>query len=140
MKALLPAVVILSSLLLFDSHASDRRCVCIDEICLNAEVADTREKRSQGLMFRKRLAPDEGMLFIFEEEEKHSFWMKNMNFSLDIIWIGRDKRIVDIKTGLEPCRRHCQGYASVRKAVYVLEVNSGFVDRHQVKIGQQVIF
>ena len=107
---------------------------------MRATLADTPEKRSLGLMFRKRLPPDEGMLFVFEEERRHSFWMKNMNFSLDIIWIDRDKRIVDIKAGLKPCSGHCQSYVPAQESVYVLEVNSGFADRHQVKIGQRVIF
>jgi len=105
-----------------------------------AEVADSGPKRQQGLMFRKSLSDNEGMLFIFDEEGQHAFWMQNMLISLDIIWINQEKIIVDIITNTPPCNDACNIMVPRSKAKYVLEVRSGFVQKHNIKIGQKAIF
>ncbi|MEK6604596.1 MAG: DUF192 domain-containing protein, partial [Nitrospirota bacterium] len=64
---------------------------------VQAELADTPQKRSRGLMFREQMAPDAGMLFRFEEAGEWSFWMKNTKVALDILWIGPDKKIAYIE-------------------------------------------
>lgn len=114
--------------------------VCFRDTCVQAEIADTVSKRTQGLMFRKSLHDNQGMLFVFEKEDSYSFWMKNMQISLDIIWIDKDKRIVDIKTNVPPCKESCQGVAPREKAQYVLEVNMGFVEKNKVRAGDKVDF
>lgn len=91
-------------------------------------------------MFRKHLAKDRGLLFVFKEEGFYRFWMKNMRFPLDIIWISNDKRIVDIKKNVAPCGSACESLAPLARALYVLEVNSGFVSEHNIKIGQKIDF
>src|SRR5207245_10485452 len=70
-----------------------------------AEVADTPAKRASGLMFRDRLDPDRGMLFVFEEADEWSFWMKNTKVPLDILWLGPDKRRVYIEENVPGCRQ-----------------------------------
>lgn len=80
------------------------------------------------------------MLFVFEKEEVQSFWMKNMKFPLDIIWIDKDKRIVDIKINVLPCNGSCAGLMPQAKAQYVLEVNAGFTEKNRVKVGDRVDF
>lgn len=114
--------------------------VCIRGIFLEAEVADNPQQRQQGLMFRSSLADNGGMLFIFEKEGRYNFWMKNMNFALDIIWIGADKKIVDIKENNQPCTESCQSLISAGQARYVLEVDAGFVRKNKIKIGEPVNF
>lgn len=116
------------------------KTVCVKNICVRAEVVDSDPKRTQGLMFRENLAANQGMLFIFEAEARYAFWMKNMKFPLDIIWISQDKRIVDIKTEVPPCRESCETITPQAKAKYVLEVNSDFTDKNQLKIGDRVSF
>ena len=91
-------------------------------------------------MFRKTLAEHDGMLFIFQDEDSYSFWMKNMNFPLDIIWVDKDKKIVDIKKNVPACLGPCQPLSPSAKARYVIEVSAGFTDRHSVSIGQEVRF
>jgi hypothetical protein len=93
--------VLFSSLLIFIfslAFASyDRKFIKVflpNGVSITAELAVTEEERQQGLMYREKIDSDQGMLFIFEEEEKYSFWMKNMKFSIDILWLDRDKRKV----------------------------------------------
>lgn len=114
--------------------------ICINNACVRAELADSALKRRQGLMFRKGLDKDAGMLFLFDQEARHSFWMKNMNFPLDIIWVSRDKKVVDVKTDVAPCDGACEGLIPQEAAQYVLEVNAGFVRKNQIKIGGDVKF
>lgn len=114
--------------------------VCFQDTCVQVEIADTVSKRTQGLMFRKNLPDNQGMLFIFEREDSYSFWMKNMQIPLDIIWIGKDKRIVAIKTNVPPCKDSCSGIMPQEKAQYVLEVSAGFVEKNKVRVGDKVDF
>lgn len=114
--------------------------VCIRDACLRAEVADTLQARIRGLMFRKSLSEDEGMLFVFEESARHSFWMKNMSFPLDIIWISADKTVVDIARNVTPCVEDCPALVPRLPSRYVLEVSAGFATRHRVEVGDRVRF
>lgn len=114
------------------------KAVCFKNACVNSEIADSEDKRKKGLMFRKSLDENSGMLFIFSEEERYGFWMKNMNFPLDIIWISRDKKIIDITKDIPPCVSSCETIFAREQAKYVLEVKSGFADKYQIKIGDAV--
>ena len=118
--------------------AKGMKRACFGNVCIESEIADSQAERSRGLMLRKYLAPKQGMLFIFPEEDKHSFWMKNMKFPLDLIWIGGNKKVVDIKTYVSPCGDTCESYSPLAKALYVLEVNAGFVKQYNVSAGDTV--
>ena len=143
-------VIIFFILLSSSCFGQEVREVCLRDVCVRAEIADTPDKREKGLMFRQDLAEDQGMLFIFKEEARHGFWMKNVNFPLDIIWMDKYKRIVDIKPNLKPCQearepfdgghieKSCASFFSADKALYVLEVNSGFAAKHKIKLGDTV--
>ena len=102
--------------------------VIIVEIAINLQRA--------GLMNHNELEKDHGMLFIFEEEKIHSFWMKNMKFSIDIVWIDSNEYIVHIEKDLPPCEDNCVIYAPEKESKYVLEVESGFTDEHKINIGE----
>jgi uncharacterized protein len=114
--------------------------VCIRGACITAEVAATDTKRQKGLMFRRGLAADKGMLFIFEKEGKYSFWMKNVRFSLDIIWVSADKKIVDIHENVSPCKEVCANLTPRGPARFVLEVKAGFAKAKGLEIGDSVEF
>jgi len=107
---------------------------------IKAEVADNIIKRTKGLMFRKTLSEKEGMLFVFNEESYHSFWMMNMSFPIDIIWINNEKKVVDIVENAQPCKLTCSSYRPKETALYVLEVNANFTEKHGVKIGSSLEF
>ena len=114
--------------------------ICIRNICIQAEIADSFESRQHGLMFREKLTDNQGMLFIFENEDIQIFWMKNMILPLDMIWIGVDKIIVEIKENVPPCAGPCKNIIPAQKARYVLEVNAGFVKRNRIRVGNKLEF
>jgi YVTN family beta-propeller protein len=103
------------------------------------EVPDDREEFARGLMFRKHLPWNAGMLFAYSDEETRSFWMKNTLIPLDMMFVDSSSRIVDIKENVPPCEQdECPSYPSKEPAQYVLEVNAGFVQDKGVKIGDQL--
>ena len=107
---------------------------------VKVEIADNNEERTKGLMFREKLGENEGMLFIFDDEEIRNFWMKNTLISLDIIFIDKDKRITNIEKA-DPCEEDtCRIYSSKGLAKYVLEVNQGFTDKNNINEGDIVRF
>jgi uncharacterized membrane protein (UPF0127 family) len=93
---------------------------------IEAEVADSPIKISRGLMRRRRLPKNAGMLFIFEDEVVRSFWMKNTLIPLDIIFVSKNLKIVHIAQYATPCKRSpCEKYDSIYPAKYVVEINGG---------------
>lgn len=104
-----------------------------------ASVADTKASRTKGLSGVEYMGPREGKLFVFEEEDFHSFWMKDMNFSIDIIWINELGTVVDIKENISPST-YPDSFVPRSPALSVLEVNSGYVKEQGVKVGDQVIW
>lgn len=103
------------------------------------EVPDDLEEFSRGLMFRKHLPWNAGMLFAYNNEEPRTFWMKNTLIPLDMIFVDSSSKIVDIKENVPPCEQEeCPTYPSQEPAQYVLEVNAGFVQQKEVKIGDRL--
>ncbi len=91
-------------------------------------------------MFRESLAPNCGMLFVFDEEARQAIWMKNMRFPLDVIWLNADKVIVDIKTHANPCLESCESLIPQAPAKYALEAPAGFAEKNRIRVGQQAAF
>ncbi|MFQ6038654.1 MAG: DUF192 domain-containing protein [Candidatus Aminicenantales bacterium] len=112
-----------------------------DGSAVTAELARTPEERARGLMFRKSLSSEEGMLFVFEKEGFYSFWMKNMLLPLDILWLDRERRIVHIEQSVPPCREEpCPTYVSRSPARYVLELKAGLVREKRLKLFDRLDF
>jgi uncharacterized membrane protein (UPF0127 family) len=108
---------------------------------VRVEIAADNELRAQGLMYRDQLRPGAGMLFFFPGDGEYSFWMKNTRIPLDIIWIDSDRRVVDAKFDVPPCRvDDCPSYAPDGRARYVLEVAGGEARKHGLKKGDQLQF
>lgn len=110
---------------------------------IQAEIADTTEKRAKGLMYRDSLAKDRGMLFTFAEPQLWTFWMKNTRISLDIIWMDGKKRIVHIERNVPTCPRTddgCPQYQPNDNAVYVLELAAGVADALKLQRGSILKF
>ncbi len=116
--------------------------ISIGSVKLKAEVADTAEKRKLGLGDREFLASDSGMLFIFPEAKKYTFWMKGVKFPLDFIWI-KDKLVIDItknvpipNIGQED--QNLPIYRPKEPIDSVLELNAGFADTYEIKVGDKI--
>ncbi len=104
------------------------------------EIANDSDEQSRGLMFRKSMEWNNGMFFVFDEDRKLSFWMKNTFIPLDMIFINNEFRIVDIKENAKPClETPCPNYPSKEPAKYVLEVNAGFVQKNNIQIGDKIL-
>jgi uncharacterized protein len=102
------------------------------------EIADTESKRQQGLSGRNNLAENKGMLFVFEQPAKYGFWMKDMNFSLDFIWI-KDNQIVDLSENIPPPGDKFMPKVDPKQNVNkVLEINSGQIKKCRINIGDEV--
>lgn len=114
------------------------KTVCINEKCFSAEVSDSPAKMAKGLMFRKSLGQDEGMLFLFKESGKYSFWMKNTLIPLDIIWIDSSNEIVFIRKNAMPCiNDYCPAINPDKDAKYVLELNAGLSEKYNFSVGNK---
>jgi YVTN family beta-propeller protein len=104
------------------------------------EVPDDREEFARGLMFRKHLPWNAGMLFAFDDEGTRRFWMKNTLIPLDMVFFDSSSKIIDIKENVPPCKQEeCPTYPSKEPAQYVLEVNAGFVQEKGIKIGDGLV-
>lgn len=113
--------------------------VCLRNVCYEVEIAQTPDERARGLMFRDSLDESKGMLFVFDKEAKHSFWMKNTIIALDIIWIDEGGKIVYISQNTPPCERDfCPSYAPDAPAKYVLEVAAGQTQKIGAAVGDGV--
>lgn len=107
-------------------------------IPIDIEIADEEAERIKGLMDRFSLPEMAGMLFVFENEEPRSFWMKNTYISLDIIFINSNKEIVSIQKYTQP--QTTTSIPSDYPAQYVLEVNAGFSDNYEINPGDIIDF
>jgi uncharacterized membrane protein (UPF0127 family) len=112
-----------------------------DKTRVAVEIARTPETRARGLMFREKMAVNEGMVFIFEDEGFYPFWMKNTLIPLDMIWVDPKLRVVHVAHSVPPCKADpCPSYPPSGNALYVVEVVSGFARQHGVKAGDQLVF
>ena len=107
-------------------------------IKIDIEIADNDYERQLGLMNRQSMEEMQGMLFIFPQERYQSFWMMNTLFSLDIIFVNSNKEIVTIHKDTTPLSE--RSYPSTEPAQFVVEVNAGFCDSHNIKLGDKIFW
>lgn len=128
---------------LFSSIPSkvESKYIKIDDLKVYIEVAKTNEERAKGLSNRSKLDQNLGMLFIFDKNSKPTFWMKDTKIPLDIIWISNNK-IIGIDKNIQPELNkkdsELKKYPAPSVIDYVLEVNGGFSDNNNVKVGQNL--
>ncbi|MDB4977948.1 MAG: hypothetical protein JWM56_134 [Candidatus Peribacteria bacterium] len=109
-----------------------------ERLSLRVEVADTSARQELGLMFRSKLEPDTGMLFIFTDENVLNFWMKNTLVPLDVLFFTAAGEFVSVQT-MKPCTQDpCPSYASDKPATYALEVPAGYAKEHNVGEGWNI--
>ena len=103
------------------------------------EIAETEAAITQGLMYRKSMSFDKGMLFIFPNSETRSFWMKNTSIPLDIIYVNSNMEIVSIKSHTTPFSTDSVP-SDGKVAQYVVEVNAGFAGKYGIREGDKISF
>ncbi len=106
---------------------------------LTAEVVSTKSARAQGLSGRTKMKDNEGMLFIFETPGKYGFWMKDMLFALDIVWINNNGIVVSIERNVTP-ESYPKAFINHADASYVLEINAGDSEKLGLYLGSKVKF
>ena len=133
---LLGVIVLISATAFFLIPVSPQGAyVLVDNVRVTVEIANTYESRASGLMFRDPLPENHGMLFVFDNQGNYPFWMMNMKFNLDIIWMDSKGEVVYVAKNVPPCGVPCSTVDPQINAKYVLEVNAGFVDKHQIDNG-----
>jgi uncharacterized protein len=105
---------------------------------IDIEIAENEAKTMQGLMYRKSMEENRGMLFIFQNAEEHSFWMKNTLISLDIIFVNPEKKIIKIHKNTTPLST--KSLPSGGPTIYVVEVNAGYTDKFGINEGDMINF
>jgi uncharacterized membrane protein (UPF0127 family) len=104
------------------------------------EIVEDVERQALGLMFRRDMPENHGMLFIYPNEAPRSFWMKNTRIPLDIMYFSSELRLVSMAENAQPCRvEQCPGYPSAGPAQYVLELNAGKASELGVEAGDLLV-
>ena len=106
---------------------------------IKIDISDNDCKRVQGLSDRKDMSENNGMLFIFDKEGNYPFWMKEMNFSIDIIWVDDNFNVVGIEKSVATST-YPEAFGEKYSAKYVLELSSGFSDKNNVEVGNKISF
>lgn len=121
-----------------DSQGFKELTVIVNEsLTLKTDVSSTSNERTIGLSKYDSLKENQAMLFVFEEKGFYSFWMRDMKFPIDIIWLNENKEIVSIRENADPSE-YPQSYYPEAEALYVLETVAGFVTKNQLEKGQQL--
>jgi uncharacterized membrane protein (UPF0127 family) len=110
---------------------------------IHAELANTPQKRAEGLMYREYLADDRGMFFTFPQAQAWVFWMKNTKIPLDLIWINEKKQIIHMEQNVPICTRtddSCPQYRPNEGALYVLELAAGRAEKLKLQRGSKLQF
>jgi len=141
-KFLILAIVFIilsfSAIFLIKSSTNNKnQGVILGEKLFEVEVMDDDVERSRGLSLHSPLEDNQGMLFIFPEDDLYGFWMKDMLFPIDIIWIDKNLVIVHIETNVLP-ETYPKVFSPSVPARYVLELSSGQSDFLKLKIGDSI--
>jgi len=128
-----------SAALLTKNDANKIGHVEILNTLIKVNLATTKSEQEQGLSERKSINDDEGMLFIFQKPSVNYFWMKDMKFPIDIIWIGDNSEIIYIKKNVNP-DTYPTTFGPNEESRYVLEVNAGFSEKNNWIEKNSVIF
>lgn len=117
----------------------DIRYVHVGGQNVRVDLAISSEAQERGLSGRTRLADGEGMLFVFDQPGRKMFWMREMNFPIDIIWIAEDMQIIFIERNANP-DSFPKAFGPNALAKYVLEVPAGFAEKNNLTVGDPVLF
>lgn len=117
----------------------EKQTITIGSKKLFIKIADEPYEQTQGLSGKEYMAEDEGMIFIFEQSLIPAFWMKNMKFGLDIIWIDAENKIIGLEKNVSP-DTYPKTFSPSSPIKYVLEVNADWSDKNQIKAGDKISF
>ena len=134
-------IIIVTLLLIKGSHGSNKPIgyIKIGGQNIKIELAITPAEQERGLSGKTELKENESMLFVFDHPDKHYFWMKDMNFPIDIIWLNDNGEILYIEKDAWP-ESYPKTFGPEMDSKYVLEVIAGFSEKNNLKVGDEVEF
>ena len=132
-------LVLVTGVFMVASLSQRRATMSIGDQLVSARIADTDGSRQKGLSGTTQLADNQAMLFIFPTSSRWGMWMKDMNYSLDMLWLDSGKKIVHVEQDVSPAS-YPEVFLPDQDARYVVELPAGFVARHGVKLEQTVVF
>ena len=133
-KIFLVLIAVLFLIFIFQNknNGAEKKLFNLEKI----EITRTSAEQARGLSGRASLPENSGMLFSYSTDTRPAFWMKEMNFPIDIIWLDKDWRVVGFEKNVSPST-FPQTFSPSSPIRYVLEVNAGFVDKRQIKLGEK---
>lgn len=115
--------------------------ICFNDNCFLVELAVNETQWQQGLMGRDFLPESQGMLFIFDQEQEHTMWMKDMSIPLDMVFLDKNLSVVSVAEDVQPCQEnYCPLIGTGQKTLYVLEIKAGLAEKEKIKVGQKAEF
>ena len=132
-------VLVIAGFSLQSYHRQYQCPMQLEKTCLNLEFAKTPAQQERGLGGRDAMAANQAMLFVIQQADAACFWMKDMKFNLDIIWLDAAKRVIKIQPNLSP-DTYPQSYCPAQPAAYVLEVVAGQAGQNNISVGRQLHF
>ncbi|MFM2383439.1 MAG: hypothetical protein RIQ72_11 [Candidatus Parcubacteria bacterium] len=124
---------------LYDTYPTSTLSIIEKNFAIEVQLADSVDLHALGLSGRDGLSKKSGLLFVFNQDAYYPFWMKDMSFAIDMIWINADKKIVHIEHAVQP-DTYPQSFDSPELARYVLEVASGMAKEFKLEKGDSVDF
>ncbi|MBX4198666.1 DUF192 domain-containing protein [Candidatus Parcubacteria bacterium] len=132
-------ILVLAAVVATFWHRTSRGELKISDSTIQVDIADTDALREQGLSGKEALCADCGMLFVFDSASEPGFWMKDMKFPIDIVWISAQKKIVGVENSVSPTSYPDVFYPK-EPVLYVLELPAGFVLERHIDTGAEVNF
>jgi uncharacterized protein len=115
-----------------------RGMIKVDNVTLDVQIAESDAQKTRGLMFQNEIPYNNGMIFVFDQEQVVPIWMLNMQFPLDIIWFDGNGNAIHMAKNVQPCKSALETATCTvddgggKMAKYVLEVTSGFIDKFKI--------
>lgn len=138
-KTLLIVLAVLGMGLPFVFYKPSAAVLHVGGTTYKLQIAATEATRQAGLAGRANMPEDAGMLFAFDKPTSECFWMKNMRFSLDIIWVNAQKRVVYVKQNIAPST-YPATFCPTKPAAYAIELHAGEVAKRHIVIGEKLDF
>ena len=133
------AVIFLFSVFTMDQEESNSSpTLKIGDASLEIEIVDMIDQQILGLSGRESLPENAGMLFVYNSSGNPGIWTKNMNFAIDIIWIDKDREVLEITSNVSP-DTYPTIFRSQDPILYILEVNAGWSERNNINVGDNIV-
>lgn len=133
-------VVLASAIAFMVTNFQPRTAVQLGSGIFQVHVAQDATSRMKGLSGVTSMGPNEGLLFVFDTEEKHGIWMKGMKIPIDIVWLDSNKKVVHIVKDATPELSWDRVFEPTKPAKYVLELQAGATAEYAIKIGDTAVF